>query len=114
MSSPEVKSLALFNEVLEEAEASLFAVTMLTLEEIVSAPLPDAAATVASASEEEDEEDEDELLSSFAQPVRIRLLAKIIIASKFNILFIMASRSNESILNEVINSQILLIIGLPN
>ena len=110
MSSPEVKSLALFNEVLEEAEASLFAVTMLTLEDIVSAPLPDAAATVASASEEEEE---DELLSSFAQPVRIRLLAKIIIASKFNILFIMASRSNESILNEVINSQILLIIGLP-
>ena len=84
---------------------------MLTLEESVSAPLPDAAATVASASEEEEEEEE--LLSSFAQPVRIRLLATIIIASKFNILFIMASRSNESILNEVINSQILLIIGLP-
>ena len=101
MSSPEVKSLALFNEVLEEAEASLFAVTMLTLEESVSAPLPDAAATVASASEEEDQ---DQLLSSFAQPVRIRLLATIIIDSKFNILFIMASRSNESILNEVINS----------
>jgi len=111
MSSPEVKSLALFNEVLEEAEASLFAVTMLTLEDIVSAPLPDAAATVASSSEEDEEEDE--LLSSFAQPVRIRLLATIIIASKFNILFIMASRSNESMLKEVINSQILLIIDLP-
>ena len=112
MSSPEVKSLALFNDVLEEAEASLFAVTMLTLEDIVSAPLPDAAATVASASEEEDEE-EDELLSSFAQPVRIRLLATIIIDSKFKILFIMASRSNESMLKVVINNQILLKIGLP-
>ena len=91
-------------------ESEVFGSTTLTLEERLIAPLPDAALI---SSEVEDEEDEDELLSSFAQPVRIRLLAKIIIASKFNILFIMASRSNESILNEVINSQILLIIGLP-
>ena len=54
MSSPDVKSLAVLNAVREEAEASVFAETRLTLEESVSAELPDAAATVSSVSEEED------------------------------------------------------------
>ena len=70
MSSPDVKSLAVLNAVREEAEASLFAETRLTLEESVSAELPDAAATVSSASEEDaddaDDDDDDEL-SSLAQ-----------------------------------------------
>ena len=70
MSSPDVKSLAVLNAVLEEAEASLFAETRLTLEESVSAELPDAAATVSSASEEEDDDDE---LSSLAQLITNKL-----------------------------------------
>tara|TARA_B100001559_G_scaffold194011_1_gene162238 strand:- start:5 stop:256 length:252 start_codon:yes stop_codon:yes gene_type:complete len=81
MSSPDVKSLAVLNAVREEAEASLFAETRLTLEESVSAELPDAAETVSSASEEEeeDEEDEDEL-SSLAQLITNKLAIPNIVA----------------------------------
>ena len=74
MSSPDVKSLAVLNAVREEAEVSLFAETRLTLEERVSAELPDAAATVSSTSEEEEEEeDDDDELSSLAQLITNKL-----------------------------------------
>tara|TARA_B100001996_G_scaffold80351_1_gene59260 strand:+ start:37 stop:282 length:246 start_codon:yes stop_codon:yes gene_type:complete len=79
MSSPDVKSLAVLNAVREEAEASLFAETRLTLEESVRAELPDAAATVSSASEEEEEDDDDEL-SSLAQLITNKLAIPNIVA----------------------------------
>ena len=78
MSSPDVKSLAVLNAVREEAEASLFAETRLTLEESVSAELPDAAETVSSASEE-DAADDDEL-SFFAQLTTNKLAIPNIVA----------------------------------
>ena len=78
MSSPDVKSLAVLNADREEAEASLFAETRLTLEESVSAELPDAAATVSSASEEEEEEDDE--LSSLAQLITNKLAIPNIVA----------------------------------
>ena len=81
MSSPDVKSLAVLNAVREEAEASLFAETRLTLEESVSAELPDAAATVSSASEEEDAaDDDDDELSFFAQLTTNKLAIPNIVA----------------------------------
>ena len=80
MSSPDVKSLAVLNAVREEAEASLFAETRLTLEESVSAELPDAAATVSSASEEEDAADDDDELSFFAQLTTNKLAIPNIVA----------------------------------
>ena len=82
MSSPDVKSLAVLNAVREEAEASLFAETRLTLEESVSAELPDAAATVSSASEEEDDDDDEEEdeLSSLAQLITNKLAIPNIVA----------------------------------
>ena len=79
MSSPDVKSLAVLNAVREEAEASLFAETRLTLEESVSAELPDAAETVSSASEEDDADDDDEL-SFFAQLTTNKLAIPNIVA----------------------------------
>ncbi|MEC9361005.1 MAG: hypothetical protein VX985_04120 [SAR324 cluster bacterium] len=82
MSSPDVKSLAVLNAVREEAEASLFAETRLTLEESVSAELPDAAATVSSASEEDDAADDadDDELSSLAQLTTNKLAIPNIVA----------------------------------
>ena len=80
MSSPDVKSLAVLNAVLEEAEASLFAETRLTLEESVRAELPDAAGTVSSASEEEEEEEDDDELSSLAQLITNKLAIPNIVA----------------------------------
>ncbi|RZO46743.1 MAG: hypothetical protein EVA81_02895 [Proteobacteria bacterium] len=79
MSSPDVKSLAVLNAVREEAEASLFAETRLTLEESVSAELPDAAETVSSASEEDADDDDDEL-SFFAQLTTNKLAIPNIVA----------------------------------
>ena len=79
MSSPDVKSLAVLNAVREEAEASLFAETRLTLEESVSAELPDAAETVSSASEEDAADDDDEL-SFFAQLTTNKLAIPNIVA----------------------------------
>ena len=79
MSSPDVKSLAVLNAVREEDEASLFAETRLTLEESVSAELPDAAETVSSASEEDAAADDDEL-SFFAQLTTNKLAIPNIVA----------------------------------
>ena len=79
MSSPDVKSLAVLNAVREEAEASLFAESRLTLEESVSEPVPDAAATVSSKSEEE-EDDHDDELSSLAQLTTNKLAIPNIVA----------------------------------
>ena len=80
MSSPDVKSLAVLNAVREEAEASLFAETRLTLEESVSAELPDAAETVSSASEEDAADDDDDELSFFAQLTTNKLAIPNIVA----------------------------------
>jgi len=80
MSSPDVKSLAVLNAVREEAEASLFAETRLTLEESVRAELPDAAATVSSASEEEEDDDDDDELSFLAQLITNKLAIPNIVA----------------------------------
>jgi len=63
-------------------DSVVFGSTTLTLAERLIALLPDAAETSS-------DEDEDELLSSFAQPRRIRLIAKSIIARKLNVLLIM-------------------------
>ena len=73
-------------------DALVLAVTILILEESEIAPLPDAADTSVS---EEDEPElaaaEDELLSSFAHPSRIRLIATSI-ASKLSAFFMLPPR----------------------
>jgi hypothetical protein len=92
-----VKSLAVLNAVREEAEALLFEETRLTLEERVSAPLPDEALTSISVSPseaEEAEEAEEELSSDFAQPMITKLMIPRKI-SKFVKFFISTSLKNK-------------------
>ena len=68
-------------------EAVSLALTILILAEREIAPLPDAAET--SESEEAELEAVEELLSSFAQPRRIRLIDISIVARKLYVLLMM-------------------------
>jgi len=73
-------------------EALSLAETILILAEREIAPLPDAAETSVSEEDElELEAAEDELLSSFAHPSRIRLIATSI-ASKLSVFFMLPPR----------------------